>query len=352
MGIQRQHIGGIISGGYILILSILSVFAYQLAPDATPNANQMHLSIHSRPPGFTSQMLLLPIDIQNSKSHFLGGRPSHFEELPIQDWRYENNELEIQPYGAAKGYFQPIETTRFPANLSKDRLEKDYIVTRQFPFGTDKYGRDLLSRLLIGSRISLAIGFVAVILSLIIGVVLGALAGYFGGILDRTIMALVNIVWSIPTLLLIIGITLVLGRGFWQVFIAVGLSMWVEVARLVRGQVLSVKEKTFVEAAKVLGFSHVRIIFLHILPMISGPLIVLASANFASAILIESGLSFLGIGAQPPVPSWGGMVKEHFRYLLLGKPYLALLPGLAIMSLVLAFMTLGNTLRDALDVKA
>ena len=134
-------------------------------------------------------------------------------------------------------------------------------------------------------------------------------------------------------------------------FIAVGLSMWVEVARLVRGQVISVREKTFIEAAHALGFSHFRILYSHILPVIIGPIIVMAFANFASAILIESGLSFLGIGAQPPVPSWGGMVKEHFRYLLLGKPYLALIPGFAIMTLVLTFMTLGNALQDYLDVK-
>jgi peptide/nickel transport system permease protein len=192
---------------------------------------------------------------------------------------------------------------------------------------------------------------VAVIISLLIGVFLGGIAGYYGGTLDRIIMWLINVVWSIPTLLMVIGISLVLGRGFWQVFIAVGLSMWVEVARLVRGQVISVKEKTYIEAAHALGFSHFRILFSHILPVLVGPIIVMASANFASAILIESGLSFLGIGAQPPVPSWGGMVKEHFRYLLLGKPYLALIPGFAIMSLVLTFMTLGNALQDYLDVK-
>ncbi|MGB0657165.1 MAG: ABC transporter permease, partial [Flavobacteriaceae bacterium] len=210
---------------------------------------------------------------------------------------------------------------------------------------------DLLSRLLIGSRISLSIGLVAVIISLLIGVFLGGIAGYYRGTLDRIIMWLINVVWSIPTLLMVIGISLVLGRGFWQVFIAVGLSMWVEIARLVRGQVISVKEKTYIEAAHALGFSHFRILFFHILPVVVGPIIVMASANFASAILIESGLSFLGIGAQPPVPSWGGMVKEHFRYLLLGKPYLALIPGFAIMSLVLTFMTLGNALQDYLDVK-
>ena len=230
-------------------------------------------------------------------------------------------------------------------------VEGRWVVDRSFPLGTDKYGRDLLSRLLVGSRISLSIGFVAVLISLLIGVILGGVAGYFGGIWDRLILWLINVVWSIPTLLMVIGITLVLGRGFWQVFIAVGLSMWVEVARLVRGQVISVREKTFIESAHALGFSHFRILYSHILPVIIGPIIVMASANFASAILIESGLSFLGIGAQPPVPSWGGMVKEHFRYLLLGKPYLALIPGFAIMTLVLTFMTLGNALQDYLDVK-
>mgnify|MGYP001967543877 FL=1 len=169
--------------------------------------------------------------------------------------------------------------------------------------------------------------------------------------MDRIIVWLINVFWSIPTLLMVIALTLALGRGFWQVFIAVGLTMWVEVARVVRGQVLTLKEKTFIKAAQTLGYSKTRIIWNHILPLLVPPLIVISAANFASAILIESGLSFLGIGAQPPVPSWGGMVKDHFRYLLLGKPYLTLLPGLAIMSLVLAFMTLGNSLRDILDVK-
>ena len=209
-----------------------------------------------------------------------------------------------------------------------------------------------MSRLIVGSRISLSIGFIAVFISLIIGVILGALAGFFGGYLDKTIVWLINVFWSIPTLLMVIAITLALGRGFWQVFIAVGFTMWVEVARVVRGQVLTLKEKTFIKAAETLGFSKTRIIWNHILPLIISPLIVISASNFASAILIESGLSFLGIGAQPPVPSWGGMVKDHFRYLLLGKPYLTLLPGLAIMSLVLAFMILGNSLRDILDVKS
>lgn len=180
---------------------------------------------------------------------------------------------------------------------------------------------------------------------------MGAVAGYFGGKIDAIIMWIINVTWSIPTLLLVIAITLALGKGFWQVFIAVGLTMWVEVARVVRGQVMSVKQMQYVTAARALGFTDYRIITKHILPNIMAPVIIISAANFAGAILIESGLSFLGIGAQPPMPSWGGIIKDHYSYIVLGKPYLAIIPGLAIMSLVTAFMLVGNALRDALDVK-
>ena len=164
-------------------------------------------------------------------------------------------------------------------------------------------------------------------------------------------MWLINVTWSIPTLLLVIAITLALGKGFWQVFIAVGLTMWVEVARVVRGQVMGVKQLQFVTAAKALGYSHWRIITRHVLPNSLAPVIIISAANFASAILIESGLSFLGIGAQPPTPSWGSIIKDHYAYIIMGKPYLALIPGFAIMAVVMAFMLLGNALRDVLDVK-
>ena len=157
--------------------------------------------------------------------------------------------------------------------------------------------------------------------------------------------------WSIPTLLLVIAVTLALGKGFWQVFIAVGLTMWVEVARVVRGQVKAIKEKQYVVAAKVLGFSDFRILTKHIFPNIVAPILIISSANFAAAILIESGLSFLGIGAQPPLPTWGGMIKSHYNYIILGEPIIAIAPGVCIMLLVMAFMMLGNTLRDVLDVK-
>ena len=226
-----------------------------------------------------------------------------------------------------------------------------HIEKKKFYLGTDKFGRDLLSRILVGARISFFIGFIAVSISLLLGLLLGSLAGYYGGRIDTMIMWLINVTWSIPTLLLVIAITLALGKGFWQVFIAVGLTMWVEVARVVRGEVMSVKEQQYITAARALGFSDFRIIFKHILPNIMAPVIVISAANFAAAILIESGLSFLGIGAQPPMSSWGAMIKAHYNAIILGKPFLALIPGFCIMSLVMAFMLIGNALRDALDVK-
>jgi peptide/nickel transport system permease protein len=192
---------------------------------------------------------------------------------------------------------------------------------------------------------------VTVFISLTIGVLLGALAGYFGGKTDDTIMWLINVIWSIPTLLLVFAITLLLGKGFWQIFIAVGLTLWVNVARIVRGQVIGIRQREFVEAARALGYSHGRTLFRHILPNVMGPVWVVAASNFAAAIVIEAGLSFLGVGVQPPQPSWGLMIKENYNFIITHNPALALAPGIAIMLLVLAFNLVGNGLRDALNVR-
>ncbi len=337
---------GVFSFLFIIFCGCMAVFCYLIAPDNSNSANQMHLEIHSKSPGFSVQMISIQSKLKEKQSWFsvfIDGKKNVATEIPIKSYQLKDNQLEIVKYsdGLSKAY---------PLSLFKNKPEK-YIQQKTFWFGTDKYGRDLLSRLLIGARISFFIGFIAVFISLLIGIPVGAIAGYFGGKIDNFIMWIINITWSIPTLLLVIAITLALGKGFWQVFIAVGLTMWVEVARVVRGQVITTKEQQYVEAAKALGFSDFRIIFKHILPNILAPIIVISSANFAAAILIESGLSFLGIGAQPPTPSWGAMIKNHYNYIILGKPFLALIPGLAIMSLVMAFMLIGNTLRDALDVK-
>lgn len=341
----KQSTTGLLSFTYILICGFIAVFCYLISPDNSRNANQMHLEIHSKKPGFQTQMLEIPTENKQSTFDFLlNGKSNATIEIPISSYRISNDSLYITSISNKN-----IETSYALSNFNNPI--KNYIQTKTFYFGTDRYGRDLLSRILIGTRISFFIGFIAVFISLILGISIGATAGYFGGKTDTFIMWLINITWSIPTLLLVIAITLALGKGFWQVFIAVGLTMWVEVARVVRGQILSTKKLQYVEAAKVLGFSDFRIIFKHILPNIMAPIIVISAANFAGAILIESGLSFLGIGAQPPTPSWGGIIKDHYNYIILGKPYLAIIPGLAIMSLVMSFMLIGNTLRDALDVK-
>ena len=227
----------------------------------------------------------------------------------------------------------------------------DYITTKTFFLGSDKFGRDILSRLIVGTRVSLSVGLIAVSISVILGILLGSLAGYFRGWIDDIIMWFINVLWSIPTLLLVFALTLLLGKGFLQVFIAVGLTMWVNVARLVRGQVMAVRELEFIEATRALGYSHARTIVFHILPNILGPVMVIAASNFASAIVIEAGLSFLGVGVQPPQPSWGLMIKENYNFIITHNPMLALAPGIAIMILVLAFNSLGNGLRDALNVR-
>ena len=350
-----KNLWGVFSLGFLVVCVLLAVFAYALAPDNSENANQMHLSIHSKNPGFSVTMLTIPsaVEEQNPLAVFFFGKKNSDTEIPISNYAITENGLEITEYTSDgdDGLQKEYQLSLFPEATSSEAIVETYITEKKFLLGTDKYGRDLLSRMLIGIRISLAIGFVAVFISLLIGVSLGAIAGYFGGKVDAAIMWVINVTWSIPTLLLVIAITLALGKGFWQVFIAVGLTMWVEVARVVRGQVMGVKQMQYVTAARALGFNDFRIITKHILPNSMAPVIIISAANFAGAILIESGLSFLGIGAQPPMPSWGGIIKDHYAYIILGKPYLALIPGLAIMSLVTAFMLIGNALRDALDVR-
>lgn len=347
----KKNTTGVLSFWFIVICGCIAVFAYAFAPDNSVNANQMHLEIHSKKPGFSVTMLNIPSKQKENQTYLnklLFGKKITNVEIPISSYTIIGNTIQYIPYSelSDKTLLKTVEIH----NFNKNDIQK-FISTKTFYFGTDKYGRDLLSRMLIGTRISFFIGFIAVFISLVIGISIGAVAGYYGSKIDTFIMWLINITWSIPTLLLVIAITLALGKGFWQVFIAVGLTMWVEVARVVRGQVMSTKQMQYVEAAKALGFSNFRIIFKHILPNIMAPVIVISAANFAAAILIESGLSFLGIGAQPPTPSWGAMIKDHYSYIILGKAYLAVIPGLAIMSLVMAFMLVGNALRDALDVK-
>ena len=329
-------------GLLIILFSIfISLFVYFLVPDKSSYANQMHLELSTKPPGFNVLILKFP-DIQKQNISFFEkmffGNHNSLQEIPI----LSINEKE-------KKYIKYSDSSE--KKYSSLNNENYILENRTYYLGTDKYGRDLLSRLLIGTRVSISVGFISVFISLIIGVSLGSLAGYYKGKIDDFIMWLVNVIWSIPTLLLVIAITLALGKGFWQVFIAVGLTMWVEIARIVRGQVLSTREEEYIQAGKVLGLNSFRIIFNHILPNVLSAIIVISAANFASAILIEAGLSFLGLGVQPPVPSWGSMIKDHYAYIIMNKAYLAIIPGIAIVTLVLSFILVGNAVRDAFDVR-
>ncbi len=326
---------------------IVALLGYLITPDSTPYCNQQYLELATLKPmsrvQFTYVDDQLPQPTTGWLHKMLHGQPLPYTAIPTYRTTAVGDSVDIESY-----------TGGTPNEGEVRRVARTQIVdskVRTFILGTDSYGRDVLSMIMIGSRVSLSVGFIAVLIALVIGITLGSLAAYYGGWVDNLITWLINVVWSIPTVLLVIAITFALGKGFWQVFIAVGLTMWVDIARVVRGQVYSIKEKEYVEAARALGFSTFRTIFRHILPNITGAVIVVTASNFASAILLEAGLSFLGIGVQPPMPSWGTMVKENYSYILLDSAYLALLPGLAIMLLVLAFMLLGNGLRDALDIK-
>ena len=331
----------------ILIAVMVAISAYWIAPDHTPQGNRMMVEIAGKKPGFRMRFLTLDKDPSPPEVGFLvrtlNGRPDPQVYIPVMSVSEHADSLLADQY-----IDDGISDRRAYVAIKGHHGIRD----RTFLLGTDKYGRDILSRLLIGTRVSLGVGVVAVIISLLIGVSLGAAAGYFGGRTDRVIMWFINVVWSIPTLLLVFAITLVLGKGFWQVFMAVGLTLWVNVARLIRGQVMGLRELEYIEAARALGFSDFRTIVRHILPNVMGPVLVIAASNFATAIVLEAGLSFLGVGVQSPQPSWGLMIKENYNFIITHNPLLAIIPGLAIMVLVLAFNLLGNGLRDAVDVRS
>lgn len=342
----RRNKAAIAGLGLICIAIFIALAGYFIAPDSSPYANRIILEIGGRKPGFTQQFLQVKKEVVSATSFFqqaISGKPDLYEAIPISSWQAKGDSIIVQKF------IDDGVTERM--GFSKSLVATTPVINKKFWLGTDGYGRDILSRLIIGTRVSLSVGLITVAISLLVGISLGSVAGYFRGRWDNSIMWLINVIWSIPTLLLVFAITLLLGKGFWQVFVAVGLTMWVNVARLVRGQVLAARELQYVEAARVLGFSNARIITRHILPNISGPILVIAASNFASAIVIEAGLSFLGVGVQPPQPSWGLMIKENYNFIITQNPMLALAPGFAIMLLVLAFNLLGNGLRDALNVR-
>jgi ABC-type dipeptide/oligopeptide/nickel transport system permease subunit len=378
--------------GLIILAHIIAVLGYSIMPDNTPDADDGANLIKKQPPGFSTTLLNKhknreieetgffsmmfsgresPYTIEPVDTFYFKGDSVYYREFRERIWERELilSYIDVWYSGTTYKLFKDssanykltadssfyVNSKEQVVGFSKESLKQYFLThnveTRTYLLGTDKRGRDMLSRLLFGTRISLSIGFISVIISLFVGITFGAIGGFFGGIVDRTLMWFLTVTWSIPGIMLVIAISLALqSKGIWVAFVAVGLTMWVEVARVVRGQILSIKEKQFVEAARALGIGSWRIIFYHILPNIVGPMIVIATSNFASAILIESGLSFLGLGVQPPMPSWGMMVSEGYQSNWSdGGWYLVFFPSICISMLVLAFNLFGNGLRDAYD---
>jgi peptide/nickel transport system permease protein len=375
----------------ILIAVLISVLGANIRPDSSLDANHQIQQIARLNPGSSVKHLKVRRNEEVEEVSFFGklffgGQTDPHKYIPINSFEFKNEFIIIEEYNDESDIDLPIYKSIpiadviYPLSITEENnytilendnvsvllfnnkwitesiseikleIAKNNIVKKTYFLGTDKQGRDMLSRLMAGTIVSLSVGLIAVLISLLIGLLFGAIAGYFRGWVDDVIMWFINLVWSIPGLLLVISLTLIIGKGFTTIFFAVGLTMWVELARMVRGQILSIREKEYIVASHALGYSNFRIIWRHILPNILGPVIVICASNFAAAILIEAGLSFLGIGVQIPMPSWGFMIEQHKGLIMdADKAYLALLPGLAIIILVFAFMTLGNGLRDALD---
>ena len=252
-----------------------------------------------------------------------------------------------------------LVSASFPLFYPVDPLEQDLMArftppvwqaggSWAYPLGTDNLGRDILARLLYGSRVSLLVGFSAVLVAEVAGILLGLVSGYYGGRLDSLIMRVADVFMAYPFMLLTISVIAVLGTSIFNLILVLGLSDWVTYARTIRGSVLSLKEKEFVEASRAIGTPHRVIIFRHILPNVVSPLLVLGTLRVANIIIWESGLSFLGMGVPPPMPTWGRMLAEG-RIYITDAWWLVTLPGIAIMITILSINLLGDGLRDALD---
>lgn len=393
----RRNVPAVVALGWLVACGLVAVFAYPLMPDDTRSGNFQVIELTKQPPGSAFTLILQPNaaigEAVGPLTYLLDGRPDRYRPIPVSDrasirldadslsytdlrsrqqllllpdlllpldkyapqaiaWKAETG----KPYTLEAGLVTYVDTTGAQASVPLATLEaqfwEEHVREGHYWLGSDASGRDVLSRLLLGTRLSLGIGLMAVLVSLVLGVTLGALAGFFRGRVDRVIMWFVSVVWSIPTLLLAIALAFVMGKGTWQLFLAIGISSWVEVARLVRGQIFSLREMQYVEATRALGYRWPRAIFRHILPNVMNPLIIVAASNFASAILMEAGLSFLGVGVQPPIPSWGGMIKEGYTQIMFDSGvWLAIFPGLAMILVVISLNLVGYGLRDALDPK-
>jgi len=331
-----------------LLLVVVALIPMILAP---MHPNRQILEYALKPSGFQGNLLIF-----TAHGSFYDN-----DYVPVDTFSVSGDSI---TYTTVSG-----RTSTRPLSELAGKSESEWHQTPVFLLGTDQYGRDVLSRIIYGTRVSMAVGLFAELTSVFIGVLLGALAGFFRGWVDGLIMWFTNVIWSFPFILLVIAFSLtldplivhleafiplsaILGKGVWQAFLAIGLTNWVDTARIVRGQFFSLRETEYVEATRALGFGSTRTIFKHILPNALGPITVVATAGFATAIIAEASLSFLGLGVQPPDATWGKMIQEGYGHLMVGKLWgLTLYPSIAIALAVFGINMFGDGLRDALDPK-
>lgn len=327
----RKNRGAVISLGVLVVMVLMAIAAPIITP-FDPTVNILEYSV--KPTGFRGNVLL-------KRNPAEPERPS---VVAISSYAVKGDSVH---YTDPAGMHYRIHTSQLVGSGPDEWHEEPL-----FLLGTDRFGRDMFSRLVYGMRVSLSVGLIAESIALAIGIFLGALAGYYRGWVDDGIMYVGNVVWSFPTIILVMAFTLILGQGFWQTFVAIGLTAWVDITRIVRGQFFSIREQEYVEATRALGYGSWRVIWRHMLPNAAGPIIVMGTAGFASAIIFEASLSFIGLGVQPPMASWGQMIRDGYAFLTLGTNWgMTVYPCLAMAIAVIAVNLLGDGLRDALDPK-